>query len=74
MHSYHCADCGAVCREPVYVRLHFTRNGWSRASGQKRWQKSLPVGRFCVACLQKRVRTFTSNEPIVTELGLSLQQ
>jgi len=69
MQNYHCADCGAACSEPIYVRLHFTRNGWSRASGQKRWQKSLRLGRFCVACLLKRVRTLTGDEPIVSELG-----
>ena len=74
MQNYHCADCGAACSEPIYVRLHFTRNGWRRASGQRRWQKSICVGRFCVACLLKRVRTFTGDEPIVSELGLSLRQ
>jgi len=69
MQSYRCADCGTECLQPIYVRLHFTRNGWSRASGQKRWQKSLRLGRFCVACLLKRVRTLMGDEPIVSELG-----
>src|SRR5215475_2721276 len=36
LQDYRCEDCGTECREPIYVRLHFTRNGWSRATGQKR--------------------------------------
>lgn len=68
---YRCEDCGAECSEPIYVRFHFTRCGWSRAGGRKRWQKSLRLGRFCVACLLKRVRTLASSEAIASELGAS---
>jgi hypothetical protein len=73
MENYRCQDCGKQCHEPIYVRLHLTRNGWSKASGQKRWQKSLCLGRFCVACLLKRVRTLVGSEKVSSELGLSLQ-
>jgi len=70
---YRCEDCGSECREPIYVRLHLTRNGWSRMSGQRRWQASVPIGRFCVACLVKRVRTATGSEQAATDLRSRLR-
>ncbi len=70
--AYRCDDCGSECQEPVYLRLHLTRCGWSRASGRRRWQRSVRVGRFCVPCLLKRVRTVTGSEAVVLDLGASL--
>jgi hypothetical protein len=72
--KYTCEDCGAACPKPVYVRLHLTRCGWNRASGQRRWQKSIRVGRFCVACLLNGVRTLLGDEKLTSDLGSSLQE
>jgi hypothetical protein len=59
--DYKCADCGKECPQPIYLRLHLTRCGWVRATQDPRWQSSIPVGHFCVACLSARVRTITGS-------------
>jgi hypothetical protein len=55
--KYFCADCGAECGAPTYLRLQLTRLGWTRVSQLPRWQRSIPVGHFCEECLLARVRT-----------------
>jgi hypothetical protein len=60
--KYFCQDCKAECGAPTYLRLQLTRLGWSRVSQLPRWQKSIPVGHFCVECLVARVRTVMSGD------------
>jgi hypothetical protein len=55
--KYFCRECKTECGAPTYLRLQLTRCGWTRVSELPRWQKSIPVGHFCEACLWARVRT-----------------
>jgi hypothetical protein len=55
--KYFCEECKAECVAPTYLRLQLTRLGWKRVSLLPRWQKSIPVGHFCEACLLACVRT-----------------
>lgn len=65
--SYRCADCGAVCLKPIYLRLQLTRCGLMNAKPQAR-HRSFRLGHYCQECLSSRVLSITRREELPTDL------